>query len=321
MKTMIIRVAVVLSLYLLVAVGHAVAATPAAVTERTIVAGGDAARALNEAWQASADAHVEVSNIRGQVRIRGWDKPEVALRGSLGGGSRLQVSGSSNHLVLQVKSNQSGWFGNSGPRQDTTLTLQVPRNSKLELHVISADADVADVAGKSLQVESVSGKLSLSSAAGEADVTSVSGDVDYTATGDATTRVHVQTVSGDIKTIDSRGRIKLETVSGNIQAQTVQVSDLQTGSVSGDAIVTTTLAGNARVHMESMSGDIRLNLPADLSAHIEASTFSGDIHSDYGKPRSPGHGPGSSLDTQVGSGDAQFDLQTFSGDIELHKGG
>lgn len=317
MKSMKIRVAIGLVLLLALVIGHGLVAAPA-VANRTLSAEGGA-KALDESWRVAADAHVEVSNIRGHVNVQGWDRSEVSLKGSLGEDSRLEISGDDGNLTLQVRSHESGWFGHSGPTHDSTLTLQVPRDCSLELHVISADAEVSGVTGKSLKVEGISGDLTLHSGAGDADVTSVSGDVALTAAGEAMTRVHVQTVSGDINATNLRGRVKLETVSGNIVARTAQVGDLETGSVSGDATVTTTLAAHARLHLESMSGDINLKLPPDLSAHIDASTFSGDIRTDYGSPQRPEHGPGSHLDAQVGNGDAQLDLQTFSGNITLRK--
>ena len=54
-------------------------------------------------------------------------------------------------------------------------------------------------------------------------------------------------------------------------------------------------------------------------AHVDASTFSGDIHSDFGKVQTKDRGPGSSLDAKVGNGDAQIDMQSFSGSLELRK--
>ena len=78
---------------------------------------------------------------------------------------------------------------------------------------------------------------------------------------------------------------------------------------------------HGRMQLESMSGDIRLRLPAALSAHVEATTFSGSIGSDYGAVQDKGHGPGSNLDARVGEGDTQIHVESFSGDIELRKQG
>jgi hypothetical protein len=301
--------------------GHALAAEAGAVQARDIVAAGTTAKTLDEAWQVAADARIEIGNVRGNVDIRGWDKAEVALSGNLGAGSKLEISGDAGHLVLHVESaGKSGWFGGSGPDHNSDLVLHVPRGAALKLGVVSADASVAGMTGKSLQASSVSGTLTLESSAADVDVGSVSGEVKFTApTANPMTRVHLQTVSGNIDAKGLDGRVKLETVSGNIGLDSAHVQELETGSVSGDARIRTALAENGRMHLESMSGDIRLRLPAALSAHISASTFSGDIRSDFGTVRNKERGPGSSLDARVGAGDAQIGAQSFSGNIELRK--
>ena len=97
------------------------------------------------------------------------------------------------------------------------------------------------------------------------------------------------------------------------------VQDLEAGTVSGDATLTFAPASHASVKLESMSGDLRVHLPSSVSAHIEATTFSGGIDSDFGKVQTQEMGPGSSLDAQAGAGDARINAQSFSGNIELRK--
>ena len=104
-----------------------------------------------------------------------------------------------------------------------------------------------------------------------------------------------------------------------LQAPDLAVQELETGTVSGDARLHVTPTGHARLHLESMSGDVRLYVPENLSAHVDASTFSGDIHSDFGKVQTKDRGPGSSLEAKVGNGDAEIDMQSFSGSLELRK--
>ena len=290
-----------------------------AIENRTIDA-GDEEKALSESWNVSADAGIQIENVRGSVTVAGWDKPQVELRGSLGAGSKLAISGDAAHFGLKVASADSGWFGKHGPASDSELVLHVPRGAALELQVVSADASVADMAGKSIQVHGVSGTLGVRSSAAEVDVESVSGDVSFAAPQpNPAAHAHLQTVSGDITAKNLGGRVKLDTVSGDIGLDDAPLQELETGTVSGDVRIHATLAPHARLHLESMSGDIRLHLPETLSAHIEASTFSGDIHSDYGSARSKEHGPGSSLETRAGSGDAEIEMQSFSGSIELRK--
>lgn len=302
--------------------GYALAAEAGAVQDRSIVADGTTAKTLDESWRVAADARIEIGNVRGKVDVAGWDKAEASLSGSLGAGSKLEISGDAQHLVLRVEGSKSGWFGGNGPDRDSDLVLHVPRAAALKLDVVGADANVTGIAGKSLEANSVSGTLVLASGAPEVEIDSVSGEVKFTASApSAAPRAHLQTVSGDIDAKGLGGRVKLETVSGNIGFDSAQVQELETGTVSGDARIRTTLAAHGRMQLESMSGNIRLRLPAALSAHVEASTFSGSIGSDYGKVQDKGHGPGSSLDTRVGDGDAQIHVESFSGDIELRKQG
>lgn len=290
-----------------------------AIENRSIDAGSEE-KALSESWNVAADARIDVENVRGTVTVTGWDKPQVELRGTLGAGSKLVVSGDSGHLGLKVDGGDNHWFGKHGAQSDSELTLHVPRAAQLEVQVVSADANVADMAGKSIAVHGVSGTLGVRSAAAEVDIENVSGDVSFAAPqANPNGRAHLQTVSGSINAKNLGGRIKLETVSGDIGLDEAPVQELETGTVSGDVRLHVTPAAHARLHLESMSGDVRLYVPENLSAHVDASTFSGDIHSDFGKVQTKDHGPGSNLDTKIGNGDAQIDMQSFSGSLELRK--
>jgi DUF4097 and DUF4098 domain-containing protein YvlB len=316
MKMNILHVAA--SCALLAGAGSAFAAPPA--TAYTDISAGTSSHPLASTWPIAAEGRVDIGNVRGKVMVTGWDQSQVKLEGTLGAGSTLAVSGGADHLSLRVKSAESGLFGSSGPRHDSVLILHVPRNVALEVNVVSADASVAEMAGKSLKVDSVSGDLDLSSSAPEIDVDSVSGDVKVDAPSqNPAARAHVQTVSGEIHAKNLAGRIKLETVSGGMDCACGAVSELNTGSVSGDADIAVTPEASAHLHLESMSGSIRLHLPAALSARIDAATFSGGIHSDFGAVQEKEYGPGSSLKAQLGAGDADISVQAFSGDIQLRK--
>lgn len=310
-----------LSTTLLASAGTTYAADAAAPQHLTIAADA-AAKALDQSWRTAGNARIEIGNVRGSVTVTGWEREEVKLSGSLGAGSKLEISGDEHDLTLRVEGTRTGGFGGNGPDHDSELVVNVPRGAALNVNVVSADATVSGVAGKSLDVNGVSGKLNLSSGASEADVNSVSGEVALIASApSAATRAHLQTVSGDIDAKGLGGRVKLETVSGNIGFDSAQVQELETGSVSGDVRIQAAPAAHGRMQLESMSGNIRLRLPAALSAHVEASTFSGSIGSDYGGVQETEHGPGSNLDVRVGDGDAQIHVESFSGDIELRKQG
>jgi len=272
---------------------------------------------ISETRSVNADARIDVSNIKGDVTVSGWDKNEVSITGSLGDGAKkLEVDGSGSSLTIKVEPpDKQGWFnwGSESRMGNTTLDLKVPRNAEMKIEVVSADVALSGVAGRSLGVNGVSGKLRLDSDAKEVDVDSVSGNIELTGKAE---RGHLETVSGNIRARGLGGQIKFETVSGDIDAENGDYREINAGTVSGDINLRGKPTKDARIEVETMSGDVHLYLPGDIAARIHATTFSGSIRSDFGKVKEEEHGPGSSLDAQLGN-DGRVNLQTFSGDIEV----
>ena len=293
----------ILSLALLGVLGAARAGTP-----------------INETRAVSATARIDVSNVKGSVTVSGWDKAEVAISGTLGDGAKkLSVEGGGDRLSIKVEApDKQGWFswGADTRMGDSLLDIKVPKGAEMKVEVVSADVSLSGVAGRTLNVDSVSGKLHLDSGAKEVELDSVSGDIDVTGVAD---RAHVETVSGNIRARGLGGQVKFETVSGDIDAENGGYREINAGTVSGDVNLRGKPDAGARVDVETMSGDVHLYLPADVSARLNASSFSGRIRSDFGSVTEPEHGPGSSLEATAGSGGGQVKLETFSGDIDIRK--
>ncbi|HEY0181033.1 MAG TPA: DUF4097 family beta strand repeat-containing protein [Dokdonella sp.] len=268
----------------------------------------------------AADARIDVSNAKGAVTISGWDRPEVAISGTLGTGAKgLEVDGGDDHLKIKVEApDQHGWFswGSDAHMGDTLLDIKVPLAAELKIEVVSADVSLSGVAGRSLNVDSVSGKLHLDSGAKDVEIDSVSGNVDVAGKAE---RAHVETVSGDIRARGLGGQIKFETISGDIDAENDRYRQIDAGTVSGDINLRGAPERGARVEVETMSGDVHLYLPADVSTRLRASSFSGTIRSDFGAVKSEDHGPGSRLEASNGDGEGQVKVETFSGDIEIRR--
>ena len=307
---------------ILVAPGLLLAADAGAPQSATIAA-DTAAKTLQQSWTIANDATIEIHNVRGSVDISAGEPGRATLDGTLGAGSHLVIAGDSRRLELHVESadQQHGWFNHHGPGSDTNLSLKVPAGVSVKLELVSADGKVTGIDGKSLNVECVSGKLTLESGAEQVEVESVSGDVILKATrADPIHRIHLQTVSGDIELTGASGRVKFDSVSGNARLTGDEVQEFEAGTVSGNVGLAAARFGkHGRVQVETMSGDIRTEVPADLSARIEAESFSGRIRSDFGKVNKPEYGPGSSLEATVGDGDAQISAKSFSGNVDILK--
>jgi len=270
--------------------------------------------------EAGPAVHISISNVKGSVTVIAWDRNQVQVGGQLGDGAKpLAITGNNDDLTIKVEpQGGSGWFNWSGDNAMTssTLELHVPRGASLEVNVVSAPLVIDGTDGGNIVVSTVSGKARINARTPLLKVDSVSGGIELAGHAE---QANLQTVSGDILAPALGGRIKLQTISGHIQAGGGPWQKLTLSTVSGDVQLAGGLASDGSLSIDSMSGNVQLQLPANTSGAIHASSFSGDLRSDFGTPQKPEHGPGSTLDTRLGSGGGTIDIETFSGDLRIRK--
>lgn len=282
-----------------------------------------AATAINQSRPLAADGSVSIENLKGRIVVRTWAQPQVRITGSLGkGAEQLLLEGDGRHLHIQVKyprgRRDGGWMGlgrNDG-LEPTLLEVTVPQKASLDIESVSADVDVQQMAGRKLEVSSVSGNVVVTaSSPGQASFENVSGATTLRIT---TAKVGAESVSGDIHLQGGlTGEVQLETVSGAVTLLARELAKLQFSSVSGDARLQAALAANGLIRTETVSGGVVLGLPKGTSAQLEIESFSGDIRSPVGKVEREEYGPGKSLDAKLGQGQGRIQLESFSGDVEV----
>lgn len=277
---------------------------------------------IDQTHALAPDADLSVSNVAGAIIIHTWDRDQVHITGTLGNNVRkLEVTGDAHDLRIKVKGpdDDSGWLhwdsdSSMGP---TTLKLMVPKSVNLSLHVVSARIEADGLDGGEFEVNSVSGNVVVNTRSPEVDIETVSGEVRLA--GNAR-EVDITTVSGDVEVEHVEHEASAHSVSGDIQLAGGPLHEVSMESVSGNLSLDGSLADGADADLHSMSGDIRLTLADTPQATLEATTFSGNIQSPWGKVIEPDYGPGSKLHTRMGSGDGHITLKTFSGDVDIRNG-
>jgi hypothetical protein len=90
-------------------------------------------------------------------------------------------------------------------------------------------------------------------------------------------------------------------------------------SVSGEISVQAELTPTARVEMGSVSGTVTLRIKPPVNADFDIESFSGDIENCFGqKARDTSkYTPGSELNFTLGNGGARVEIETLSGEISL----
>jgi hypothetical protein len=264
-----------------------------------------------------ADARVTIDNLAGSVKVRAWERNEVRIGGTLGRDvEELRVEGDARRLSIQVVYPQNG-RGRLQRGGETALVVDVPRGVELAVQTVSASIDIEGVSGPSMDLRSVSGEIGVDSDTPDLRVGTVSGGV---RTGGSQARLAVETVSGRAEVATGAADVGVRSVSGRISVRAGRVTRLNAATVSGSVEID--IAGldkGGRVEAETMSGSVDLTLPADLSARLEVSTFSGSIRSDFGEVTRERYGPGQSLNTDVGTADGRIKATAFSGTVRIER--
>jgi len=265
---------------------------------------------VDERHNVAAGGRIELSNVAGKVTVRGWDRNDVQLTGTLSDGLQLRQEKSANRVRWEIE------YPRRGNNGGATLTLNVPRSVELLLSTVSADQDISGVDVRRLQADTVSGNLAAAGRSGDSVLNTVSGNVTARL---QTPRLDVHTVSGRIEAGGGvSGEIGAQTVSGRVGVDAGRIQRLVVETVSGGIdLSATALAPGGRINVESVSASVSLRLPRTVSAQLSVNSFSGSINSDAGKVERPRYGPGSSLDARLGSGDGDIRVQSHSGSVQV----
>ncbi len=277
-------------------------------------------RTVDEHRPADLQGQVEVINVAGRIEVVGWDKAEVAVTGTIGSGvERLEFTGGGARTTVRVVSRSlyGLHFGWNSNAEQANLVVHVPQRSSLTAQLVSSDLLVTSVAGDQ-ELRTVSGDVN-AAVQHEVRVHTVSGDIKLNA-GSDTRLIEVASVSGDLQlTGGAGGELSVKTVSGDSVLRMGTASRVHLKTVSGDFTVALGLAADGRFEAESISGDLRVDFAGALPpAEYDLQTFSGDLDTCTGrKGAREGYGPGNRLNFREAAGTARVRVDTKSGDVHL----
>jgi len=264
---------------------------------------------------ADARGEVVISNVSGNVDVRGWDRNEVQVKGRLDEDvERVDVDTSGGRTTIKVILPKGSHDGG-----DAMLEIQVPRGSSVEVSAVSADVTSRGVQGAQ-RLTTVSGEIIADISGGnDSQVRSVSGDI--TVKGDSKAgALRVSSVSGSLQLTNGAGKLDVVTVSGDARVHMVDASEINGRTTSGELELHAKLVRDARVSVEGVSGDMNLDLGNTGGLALEIESFSGEITGCLAGDKVQKvskYGPGVRLNTNIGDAAARVRAKTLSGDIEI----
>jgi len=270
---------------------------------------------INQRSAADPGGAVEISNVAGTVRVTGWDRNEVEVTGELGEGTeRLDFA-----VIDKVTRVKVILPNRSSNVEDTDLVVRIPTASRLAVTTVSADIEVQDVTGAQ-RLQTVSADIRTEAAAEDVECKSVSGDVAVNGSGKKAL-VTITTVSGDAMALKVAGEVNANTVSGNLTLGLGETTRSRLRSTSGDLTMASVLAADGRLDIESISGDVRLELHGPVNAEFDVTSFNGEIRNCFG-PKAVStseYAPGKELQFREGQGTGRVRIKTLNGDISVCK--
>ncbi len=256
---------------------------------------------IEQKYQVGTEARLVVSNVRGSVVVQPGETGVIEVKAVKHGNfdsDRVAVEmtqDSDGTVRVETRSNDA-FFGflSHPPRVD--YTVRVPQGVHLEVSCVSSTLNVSDLEG-AFKLKTISGNMSLAKLSGPFKLGAVSGNI----TGSKLV-----------------GLLDLNTVSGRVNLTESGFPSAEASTVSGDLILQTPVA-DGPYRFSSVSGSVRMLVPADTRCNVELHSVSGSIRSSLpATVTSMGHGLKA---TQIQGGGTTVRLKSVSGGVSIETEG
>ena len=257
---------------------------------------------------APRDARLTINNFAGDITVRAWNRDELRVQARHSVRTKINVRTTPAGLSVSASSER-------GPAGAVDYEISVPAWMPIQVdgqfNFVSVEGTASDVTA-----ETVRGDIAIKGGSGFVSAKSVEGKV--TVDG-ARGRVEAHSVNEGIAISASSGEIVAETINGPITLSRIESGNVDAGTVNGDVTYDGNAAEKGRYRLTTHNGNIIVTLPASASALFSVRTYNGDFSSSLpvkgeGDPRR-----GRRVTYTLGSGSAEFALESFGGTIRLHR--
>ncbi len=267
--------------------------------------------AVNAGRAVANDAAIRIFVVTGSVRVTGWDRDSIAVRGRLDpGAGRFFLGGTRDALKLGVEAP-------AGREPDGTADLDIwlPNSARVWIKSTAADVETT-TGGGTLEVTGVSGRVRVAGTPRECSVETLDGNVELAFRGPI---ARVRTASG---TIVVRGIIQdldASTVSGPLLVgMEGDVSRIRMETVSSEIGFKGGLTRDGRIEAETHGGDIELRLPPALQATYHLVSYGRGLQNELFPADAIRPGPNKGeFSVKTGDGRAVVQVRTFKGIVTL----
>lgn len=271
-----------------------------------------AGEAVDKSLKASADGKVEINNVRGTIKVVGWNKNKVHIKGELDDQAEELVFETQGQVtVIDIKMPRNTKHEGKG----SDLVIKIPKNNRLDFSGVSTDISAESISG-GVAIRSVSGEIKLSNTEEQLSVKSVSGDIVMK---DTSGEAKLASVSGNISGNHESRELEAKTVSGNLNLELGEYDSLAAKSINGEIRVSGQMRDSGSTNLGTVNGDIRLVLNNTVNARARVKAGPGgkitnELSSDKVEEIFPNQ---QKLVMTLGDGSGDIKVGTINGSITL----
>lgn len=267
---------------------------------------------------ATARGEVDIESDFGSITVRGWERNEVQVQGTVAAGAEsFDLDGDKEGVSISVDV-PDAWMQASAedPAFRSTLVVMVPAGSRLDIESVNAFVTVEGVTGR-VEVRTVNGAVRVAGAPAAVDVETMTGAIEVRA---LAAPMEIESISGTVVVEGATGEVRIKTVSGKVSVGGKGVSALEISTTTGPVDFAGSLAMRGEIDIETFSSPVALHLPATTRAVFDLQTFGAKIDSQFcaGTPviRKPFE-PFRELRCSTGPDDFEIRVRTHDADITV----
>jgi hypothetical protein len=254
-------------------------------------------------------SRLNVFNLGGGVNVVVWDQSAVRIVARHTERALVEVQRSGPVLLVRAKAPRA-------PAGDVQYDIRVPKWIDLDIHGINNAVSVQGVDGE-VRVETVRGGVDVQGGKGLVQLRSLDGVVRVRGTRG---RVYASSVNDGVLVMDTRGEVVANTVNGHIVLDGIVSDMVEAMSANGDLIWEGDFGQHGRYQFGTHNGNIVVVTKERPDATVQVRTFNGDFESSFPVELQESQG-NRTFNFTFGNGNAQLDVESFQGRIQLLQAG
>ncbi len=250
-------------------------------------------------------SRLRLQNQGGDVTIKTWDRGQIRIRATHSSRSAVEVDVRGQVVEIEAK-------GRHGIATAVDYDLTVPTWMALDVGGMYAEVSI-DGTKAPVKVETLEGNITLRGGAETVTLSTVNGRIRVAG---ARGRIELHAVSEGITVTDvAGGELVVESVSGDIDLRHIDAKSVDAQTISGEVIYEGRIVDAGSYSFLTHSGDVTLAISEATNASLSVVTGNGEVSSSFTLKAERTSRRRNTY--RMGSGSANVEIETFSGDVEL----